>query len=1489
MENCRDSSCLHNSFADSAEALFSYGDTRAGKERSARHCAPLRTTLRSLYTCFFMDTLSAISLLFLSRNFFFTGKTASPDPLSVWGGIQCPDTQRVDSLCPRLHLLFGLLRSRLPNRLFSAASFSLPFLVDWRDAFSADEMRPLFLLRAPRGSSPAAAETPQQSCLGFSRFDDKKSQKCSNFLSPERSPFSFVRFRYMRNRNNRKTHSSTTDPCCQPSLPYSSSSFSTSSFSTSSFSTLSSSSSFSTVSSSSFSFFSDSFRRGSSSRFSMPTLARFLPFSRSPNARFSRSAFSSNAFAAWREPPVLQLRGVQAPRTLLPEVADGEGVPRLFDEQACAPPAIATESLSSQPLSPSSSLLSPPPSSRLPPSLPSSAFASSRFSPGEDEELYTETEIGAGAFVSERPSKLEGVIRYRSEDFVVREVGEDGKVCPLDLGCNDTSGLERLDARREALLRSLRAHRQHAFRPHPSAPAHASSSRSSHGSSSSWSPPESSSSSPSSLSPGFSVETGETEDNATFVSDVGEPVRSREAVEREVAALSSVRFILTKHNRETPEALEVLARVTGVDIKRFSFAGMKDRRAVTSQWIACSNPLPLPPLASRPSSLSSPLSASSSSSSLSPSTWRDRAGEMLERQDKLRRERASEALALPSFLSDTTDASLSASASLQHPRVSAPSLSVLPPSPICGDKPVFEPPSSPPSTSSSASSSSPLSPLKTPSSGRVEETQDSRGQPGDSALCSTCAPIQESENPEPIFTAELAKKAMQHPSWDACVSWSHFEPGEVHLGCLGGNRFSILLRNVRIKTENSGPSPPSSSSSLSHDSLVSSSAVSSSFSSLPAGSTSGFSRSSKALRSSSEEENPLFEEERLAALTTEAAEAIQKFGFINYFGPQRFGTGARPTHHIGRALLHRQFARVCNLILKIPEALPAKFRGRSGPSALPHPGNADEKPSLSPPPLRPSASSKPSSLLPHSDQPSSSSSSSSFQGAAFVSAQEAFWAGDFRRALALLPRQCRQERQILRVLAAAPAPEWRRRSHAALSGDANAADNASTKAPFPQDWQRLPERAKSQATPPRNSARRERPSSAFGEGRFEAESVSSSLPGAGEKDAPRRGKNRAPRRDDLQEVRGTEFAVCAERGSSNSRSLAPGSEDRATRAKLEEFECLEAVELAAASGAISEGLARRVAASASFSGSADGGTRPRTSQTPFRALAPPQASASPFSGEREMRGAGLARREEVLKAVRSIPRLQRLIYVKAYASYLWNLCATERARVYGLCRPVVGDLVLEKAGNETMQSTAASCSSSSLLFPFERTGEARPDSQRVRSDSQRVRLLRTEEECQSFSIADVVLPLIGAGMVFPENKVGEFLRNLMNEEFLCERLYRREEELFLDASYRPLLAFPQDFSCTLESSSTPAASAAPPYAPPSSPSSSSGGESDSASVRGFNLRLDFTLPPGVFASALLREFTQSPFEHPFKQRRRELRELPRSSLPSSRSSPAPPS
>jgi tRNA pseudouridine13 synthase len=57
------------------------------------------------------------------------------------------------------------------------------------------------------------------------------------------------------------------------------------------------------------------------------------------------------------------------------------------------------------------------------------------------------------------------------------------------------------------------------------------------------------------------------------------------------------------------------------------------------------------------------------------------------------------------------------------------------------------------------------------------------------------------------------------------------------------------------------------------------------------------------------------DERSVEDLVNERLSQIRDYGFINYFGMQRFGTGAIPTHELGKSLLQDNVFEVCRLLL----------------------------------------------------------------------------------------------------------------------------------------------------------------------------------------------------------------------------------------------------------------------------------------------------------------------------------------------------------------------------------------------------------------------------------------------------------------------------------------------------------------------------------------------------------------------------------------------
>lgn len=139
------------------------------------------------------------------------------------------------------------------------------------------------------------------------------------------------------------------------------------------------------------------------------------------------------------------------------------------------------------------------------------------------------------------------------------------------------------------------------------------------------------------------------------------------------------------------------------------------------------------------------------------------------------------------------------------------------------------------------------------------------------------------------------------------------------------------------------------------------------------------------------------------------------------------------------------------------------------------------------------------------------------------------------------------------------------------------------------------------------------------------------------------------------------------------------------------------------------------------------------------------------------------------KALISIPRNLRLMYVHAYQSYVWNLVVSKRFELFG-SEVQEGDLVLaekeEKAVDDDFEEDVAS-------YDFVR---ARP-------------LSKEEAQSGQYSIFDVVLPLPGFDVIYPTNpQLKQVYVDAMAKDGLDpDNMARKVRDFSLAGSYRKIL------------------------------------------------------------------------------------------------------
>ncbi|CAH7687669.1 pseudouridine synthase [Phakopsora pachyrhizi] len=211
-------------------------------------------------------------------------------------------------------------------------------------------------------------------------------------------------------------------------------------------------------------------------------------------------------------------------------------------------------------------------------------------------------------------------------------------------------------------------------------------------------------------------------------------------------------------------------------------------------------------------------------------------------------------------------------------------------------------------------------------------------------------------------------------------------------------------------------------------------------------------------------------------------------------------------------------------------------------------------------------------------------------------------------------------------------------------------------------------------------------------------------------------------------------------------------------------------------------------------------------------------------------------------ALASIPKNLKMMYIHAYQSYIWNTILSERVELYGCDKPVIGDLVEVKDGkiSETIDADLES--------------EEIDEPERLAS----VKLLKTAEDCEAYTIYDVVLPLIGYKVTYPGNQLGDrYLEMLRQDGLDPQKLYRTQAYA---GTYRKIIHLPGDVNFKLYEYEDPDLSLSQAdedvllgleLPPQNEWSGESGGGKNLA------LKVELTLSSSTYATMALREILKS--------------------------------
>lgn len=142
-----------------------------------------------------------------------------------------------------------------------------------------------------------------------------------------------------------------------------------------------------------------------------------------------------------------------------------------------------------------------------------------------------------------------------------------------------------------------------------------------------------------------------------------------------------------------------------------------------------------------------------------------------------------------------------------------------------------------------------------------------------------------------------------------------------------------------------------------------------------------------------------------------------------------------------------------------------------------------------------------------------------------------------------------------------------------------------------------------------------------------------------------------------------------------------------------------------------------------------------------------------------------ASKNDYCGALNWIPRTARLMYVHAYQSMIWNNTVSKKFAKHGL-EARVGDLVAKHPGADKVATKDV--------------------------------VVLTEENVGDFGIYDVVMPLVGHDVIFPENETKAWMWELFTQDGLTiESFNSSVRDYALPGGYRHVLIKPKDLEWNL--------------------------------------------------------------------------------------------